>query len=54
MRLREILPADVDIAAGSADIDVGGITADSRATLHASILRRKDIYLYKSHLTAEA
>jgi len=30
MRLREILPADADIAAGSADIDVGGITSDSR------------------------
>jgi UDP-N-acetylmuramoyl-L-alanyl-D-glutamate--2,6-diaminopimelate ligase len=31
MRLREILPADADIAAGSTDIDVGGITADSRS-----------------------
>jgi len=30
MRLREILPADAEIAAGSADIDVVGITADSR------------------------
>jgi UDP-N-acetylmuramoyl-L-alanyl-D-glutamate--2,6-diaminopimelate ligase len=30
MRLREILPADAEIAAGSADIEVGGITADSR------------------------
>jgi UDP-N-acetylmuramoyl-L-alanyl-D-glutamate--2,6-diaminopimelate ligase len=31
MRLREILPADAEIAAGGADIDVHGITADSRA-----------------------
>ena len=31
MRLREILPADAEIAAGSADIEVVGITADSRA-----------------------
>ena len=31
MRLREILPADAEIAAGSADIEVAGITADSRA-----------------------
>jgi len=30
MRLREILPADAAIAAGSAEIEVGGITADSR------------------------
>jgi UDP-N-acetylmuramoyl-L-alanyl-D-glutamate--2,6-diaminopimelate ligase len=30
MRLRDILPADAEIAAGSADIDVGGITSDSR------------------------
>jgi len=30
MRLREILPADAEIAAGSADIDIAGITADSR------------------------
>jgi len=31
MRLREILPADAVIAAGSADTEVGGITADSRS-----------------------
>ena len=31
MRLREILPADAEIAAGSADIEVAGITSDSRA-----------------------
>ena len=31
MKLREILPADAEIAAGHADIEVGGITADSRA-----------------------
>ena len=31
MRLRQILPADAEIAAGSADIEVAGITADSRA-----------------------
>ena len=30
MRLRDILPADAEIAAGSAEIDVGGITSDSR------------------------
>jgi len=30
MRLREILPAGAEIAAGSVDIDVTGITADSR------------------------
>jgi UDP-N-acetylmuramoyl-L-alanyl-D-glutamate--2,6-diaminopimelate ligase len=30
MKLREILPADADIAAGRADIDVRGVTADSR------------------------
>ncbi len=31
MKLREILPADAQIAAGRADIEVGGITADSRS-----------------------
>ena len=31
MRLREILPADAEIAAGGADIEVGGITSDSRS-----------------------
>ncbi len=31
MKLREILPADAEIAAGHADIEVGGVTADSRA-----------------------
>src|SRR6202034_42650 len=31
MKLREILPADAEIAAGSAEIDVSGITADSRS-----------------------
>jgi UDP-N-acetylmuramoyl-L-alanyl-D-glutamate--2,6-diaminopimelate ligase len=31
MKLREILPADAEIAAGRADIEVGGITADSRS-----------------------
>jgi UDP-N-acetylmuramoyl-L-alanyl-D-glutamate--2,6-diaminopimelate ligase len=30
MKLREILPADAEIAAGHADIEVGGVTADSR------------------------
>ena len=30
MKLREILPADVEIAARHADLDVGGVTADSR------------------------
>jgi UDP-N-acetylmuramoyl-L-alanyl-D-glutamate--2,6-diaminopimelate ligase len=32
MRLREILPPDAEIAAGSSDIEVGGITCDSRST----------------------
>jgi UDP-N-acetylmuramoyl-L-alanyl-D-glutamate--2,6-diaminopimelate ligase len=31
MKLREILPADAEIAAGDAEIEVGGVTADSRA-----------------------
>jgi UDP-N-acetylmuramoyl-L-alanyl-D-glutamate--2,6-diaminopimelate ligase len=31
MKLREILPADAQTAAGRPDIDVGGITADSRS-----------------------
>jgi UDP-N-acetylmuramoyl-L-alanyl-D-glutamate--2,6-diaminopimelate ligase len=31
MKLREILPADAEIAAGGPDVDVAGITADSRA-----------------------
>jgi UDP-N-acetylmuramoyl-L-alanyl-D-glutamate--2,6-diaminopimelate ligase len=31
MKLRDILPADAEIAAGRADIEVGGVTADSRA-----------------------
>jgi UDP-N-acetylmuramoyl-L-alanyl-D-glutamate--2,6-diaminopimelate ligase len=31
MKLREILPADADIAARDADIDVRGVTADSRS-----------------------
>jgi UDP-N-acetylmuramoyl-L-alanyl-D-glutamate--2,6-diaminopimelate ligase len=31
MKLREILPADAKIAAGRTDVDVGGVTADSRA-----------------------
>jgi UDP-N-acetylmuramoyl-L-alanyl-D-glutamate--2,6-diaminopimelate ligase len=31
MKLREILPADAEIAAGRADVEVGGVTADSRA-----------------------
>ena len=39
MRLREILPADAEVAAGSADIDVGGITADSRT------VRRGDVFV---------
>jgi UDP-N-acetylmuramoyl-L-alanyl-D-glutamate--2,6-diaminopimelate ligase len=30
MKLREILPPDVEIAARHADLDVGGVTADSR------------------------
>jgi UDP-N-acetylmuramoyl-L-alanyl-D-glutamate--2,6-diaminopimelate ligase len=31
MKLREILPADAEIAAGHSDIEVGGVTADSRS-----------------------
>jgi UDP-N-acetylmuramoyl-L-alanyl-D-glutamate--2,6-diaminopimelate ligase len=31
MRLREILPADAEIATGRADVEVGGVTADSRS-----------------------
>jgi UDP-N-acetylmuramoyl-L-alanyl-D-glutamate--2,6-diaminopimelate ligase len=31
MKLREILPANAEIAAGGPDIEVGGITADSRS-----------------------
>jgi len=31
MKLRQILPADAQIAARDADIDVRGVTADSRA-----------------------
>ena len=31
MKLREILPADAEIAAGRADVEIGGVTADSRA-----------------------
>jgi len=30
MKLREILPPDVEIPAPHADLDVGGVTADSR------------------------
>lgn len=39
MRLREILPADAEIAAGGAEVKVGGITADSRA------VRRGDVFV---------
>jgi UDP-N-acetylmuramoyl-L-alanyl-D-glutamate--2,6-diaminopimelate ligase len=31
MELREILPADAEIAAGRAGVEIGGVTADSRA-----------------------
>jgi UDP-N-acetylmuramoyl-L-alanyl-D-glutamate--2,6-diaminopimelate ligase len=31
MKLREILPADAEIAAGHSDIEIGGVTADSRS-----------------------
>jgi UDP-N-acetylmuramoyl-L-alanyl-D-glutamate--2,6-diaminopimelate ligase len=31
MKLRDILPADAEIAAGNADVDCAGVTADSRA-----------------------
>jgi len=39
MKLREIVPAGVEIAPGQADIEVGGVTADSRT------LRRGDLFL---------
>jgi UDP-N-acetylmuramoyl-L-alanyl-D-glutamate--2,6-diaminopimelate ligase len=39
MKLREILPADAEIEARYADLDVGGVTADSRA------VRRGDAFV---------
>jgi UDP-N-acetylmuramoyl-L-alanyl-D-glutamate--2,6-diaminopimelate ligase len=39
MKLREILPADAEIEARYADLDVGGVTADSRA------VRRGDVFV---------
>jgi len=39
MKLREILPADAEIDARFADVDVGGVTADSRA------VRRGDAFV---------
>jgi UDP-N-acetylmuramoyl-L-alanyl-D-glutamate--2,6-diaminopimelate ligase len=39
MKLREIVPAGVEIAPGHADIEVGGVTADSR------MVRRGDVFL---------
>jgi UDP-N-acetylmuramoyl-L-alanyl-D-glutamate--2,6-diaminopimelate ligase len=37
MKLREILPADAEIEARSADLDVGGVTADSRAVQRGDV-----------------
>jgi UDP-N-acetylmuramoyl-L-alanyl-D-glutamate--2,6-diaminopimelate ligase len=39
MKLREILPADADIEAGYADLEVGGVTADSRT------VKRGDVFV---------
>jgi UDP-N-acetylmuramoyl-L-alanyl-D-glutamate--2,6-diaminopimelate ligase len=39
MKLREILPADVDIEARYADLEVGGVTADSRT------VKRGDVFV---------
>jgi UDP-N-acetylmuramoyl-L-alanyl-D-glutamate--2,6-diaminopimelate ligase len=39
MKLREILPADAAIEAGSADVEVGGVTADSRT------VKRGDVFV---------
>jgi UDP-N-acetylmuramoyl-L-alanyl-D-glutamate--2,6-diaminopimelate ligase len=39
MKLREILPADADIATRSADLDVSGVSADSRA------INRGDVFV---------
>ncbi len=39
MKLRQILPPDAEIAAGAADRDVGGVTADSRA------VKRGDVFV---------
>src|ERR1700681_3355497 len=37
MKLREILPADADIDPRHTDLDVGGVTADSRAVKHDDV-----------------
>ena len=39
MKLREILPADAEFDTRFADVDVGGVTADSRA------VRRGDAFV---------
>ena len=39
MKLREILPPDADFDPCHADLDVGGVTADSRA------VRRGDVFV---------
>src|SRR5262245_52656386 len=39
MKFREILPADAEIEARYADLDVGGVTADSRA------VKRGDVFV---------
>ena len=39
MKLREILPSDADIDPRHADLDVGGVTADSRA------VKRGDVFV---------
>src|ERR1700688_372728 len=37
MKLREILPPDADLDPRHADLDVGGVTADSRAVKHGDV-----------------
>jgi UDP-N-acetylmuramoyl-L-alanyl-D-glutamate--2,6-diaminopimelate ligase len=39
MKLREILPADAEVEAGDADLDVGGVSADSRT------VKRGDLFV---------
>src|SRR5271156_4911352 len=39
MKLREILPADADVATPDADAEVGGVSADSR------VIKRGDVFV---------
>jgi UDP-N-acetylmuramoyl-L-alanyl-D-glutamate--2,6-diaminopimelate ligase len=47
MKLREILPADAEIEAGTADLDVGGVSADSRT------IKRGDVFVAIEGRTAD-